>query len=140
MSAEKGRPPGSRDQLTSDFIAKLADDFEANGEAAIERCRMDDPAAYLRLVASLAPKNVAVDDGVGLLDFFAAALDSRLAVGLEVAGELGDEGAGQAVAAPGRAALLRAHSFPSLGRIASISLLSRRSSRRTRRSSIASVV
>jgi hypothetical protein len=57
MSAEKGRPPGSRDQLTSDFIAKLADDFEANGEAAIERCRMDDPAAYLRLVASLAPKN-----------------------------------------------------------------------------------
>lgn len=85
MSAEKGRPPGSRDQLTSDFIAKLADDFEANGEAAIERCRMDDPAAYLRLVASLAPKNVAVDDGVGLLDFFAvlAARDAARADGEE---------------------------------------------------------
>ena len=39
MSAEKGRPPGNRDQLTSALIAKLADDFEANGCAAIERCR-----------------------------------------------------------------------------------------------------
>ena len=57
--------------MTSAFIAKLADDFEANGCDAIERCRNDDPAAYLRLVASLAPKNVAVDDGVSLLDFFA---------------------------------------------------------------------
>ncbi len=85
MSAEKGRPPGSRDQLTSDFIAKLADDFEANGWAAIERCRDDDPAAYLRLVASLAPKNVAVDDGVSLLDFFAviAARDAARADGEE---------------------------------------------------------
>ncbi len=30
MSAEKRRRPGSRDRLTSTFIAKLADDFEAN--------------------------------------------------------------------------------------------------------------
>ncbi len=72
MSAEKGRPPGSRDQLTSDFIDKLAEDFEANGESAIERCRNDDPAAYLRLVASLAPKNVAVEGGITLLNYFAA--------------------------------------------------------------------
>ncbi len=85
MSAEKGRPPGNRNQLTSAFIAKLADDFEANGRAAIERCRNDDPSAYLRLVASLAPKNVAVDDGVSLLDFFAvlAARDADRADGEE---------------------------------------------------------
>ncbi len=75
MSAEKGRPSGSRDRLTSAFIDNLADDFEANGEAAIQRCREEDPAAYLRLVASLAPKNVAVDDGVSLLDFFAVIAD-----------------------------------------------------------------
>ena len=37
--------------------------------------RVDDPAAYLRLVASLAPKNVTVDDGVSLLDFFEALED-----------------------------------------------------------------
>ncbi len=85
MSAEKGRAPGSRDRLTSAFIAKLADDFKANGCDAIERCRNDDPAAYLRLVASLAPKNVAVDDGVGLLDLFAilAARDADRADGEE---------------------------------------------------------
>ena len=68
----KGRPPGSRDQLTKAFIDKLAEDFEANGEAAIERCRNDDPAAYLRLIASLAPKKVNVDGGITLLDYFAA--------------------------------------------------------------------
>ncbi len=72
MSAEKVRPPGNRNQLTSAFIAKLADDFEANGRAAIKRCRNDDPAAYLRLVVSHAPKNVAVEGGVTLLDYFAA--------------------------------------------------------------------
>ncbi len=78
----KGRPPGSRDRLTSAFIVKLADDFEANGCAAIECCRMDDPAAYLRLVVSLAPKNVAVDDGVSLLEFFAV-LAERVSDDLE---------------------------------------------------------
>ena len=30
VSAGKRRRPGSRDRLTSTFIAKLADDFEAN--------------------------------------------------------------------------------------------------------------
>lgn len=68
----KGRPPGSRDRLTSAFIAKLADDFEANGCAAIERCRKDDAAAYLRLVAALVPKTVAVDDKAILLEMFKA--------------------------------------------------------------------
>ncbi len=35
MSAEKGRPRGGRDRLTSAFVDKLAADFEANGEAAL---------------------------------------------------------------------------------------------------------
>jgi hypothetical protein len=71
--------------LTSDFIAKLADDFEANGEAAIERCRMDDPAAYLRLVASLEPEKVNVGGEVTLLDYCAAlaAEDAEAALGEE---------------------------------------------------------
>ena len=63
-----GRPKGSRDRLTSAFIDALAEDFEANGTAAIERCREDDPAAYLRLVASLVPKKVNVDREVTLLE------------------------------------------------------------------------
>ena len=67
-----GRPKGSRDRLTSAFIDALAEDFEANGTTAIERCREGDPAAYLRLVASLVPKTVNVDREVTLLDYFAA--------------------------------------------------------------------
>lgn len=54
----KGRPKGSRDRLTTAFVDKLAADFAKNGEAAIEAVRKDDPAAYLRLVAVLVPKNV----------------------------------------------------------------------------------
>ena len=45
------RVPG---RLTSAFVDKLADDFETNGGAAIERCRKDDPTGYLRLISSLA--------------------------------------------------------------------------------------
>ncbi len=55
----KGRPPGSRDRLTSALFDKLADDFKCNGKKAIQDCRKDDPAAYLRLIASLAPKEFA---------------------------------------------------------------------------------
>ncbi len=55
-----GRPKGSRDRLTSAFINKLAVDFGRNGKKAIQRCRLADPGAYLRLVASLVPKDVHV--------------------------------------------------------------------------------
>jgi hypothetical protein len=35
---------------------RLAADFEADGRAAIERCRLERPDGYVRLVASLLPK------------------------------------------------------------------------------------
>ncbi len=54
----KGRPKGSRDRLTSDFITALATDFAKYGEVAIVTARETDPVAYLRLVASLVPKEL----------------------------------------------------------------------------------
>ncbi len=53
-----GRPKGSRNVLTENFITALTKDFAEHGVAAIRRAREDDPAAYLRLVASLAPKEL----------------------------------------------------------------------------------
>ena len=53
-----GRPKGSRNVLTGAFIDKLAIDFAEHGVQAIEDVRKDDPAAYLRLVASLVPKEL----------------------------------------------------------------------------------
>ena len=53
-----GKPYGTRDRLTTQFIQKLSADFHDHGVAAIEKVRRDDPTAYLRLVASLVPKEV----------------------------------------------------------------------------------
>lgn len=62
-----GRPKASRDRLTRRFIDELAADFEANGREAIVAVRESDPASYLRVVASLAPKELEItrpEDGL----------------------------------------------------------------------------
>ncbi len=40
-------------------------DFEAGGRAAIERCRLERPDVYVRLVASLLPKQQSLTDETG---------------------------------------------------------------------------
>lgn len=55
---EGGRPKGSRNKLGEDFIAALADDFSANGIAAIEIARRTDPVQYLKVIASVVPKEI----------------------------------------------------------------------------------
>jgi hypothetical protein len=52
----KGRPRGSRHRLSERVLADLTADFEDHGAAAIRRTREKDPAAYVRLIASLLPK------------------------------------------------------------------------------------
>jgi hypothetical protein len=63
-----GRPKGSRHKLSVDFIAALHDDFEVNGVAAIVRVRETDPTAYVRVIASLLPKEVKVQTASDLTD------------------------------------------------------------------------
>jgi hypothetical protein len=53
-----GRPKGSRNKLGEDFIQALAEDFARHGPAVIERVRKEKPDAYLKVVASLLPKDV----------------------------------------------------------------------------------
>ena len=48
-----GRPQGSRDRLSKEFMRALSADFETHGETVIETVRTSDPATYLRVVASL---------------------------------------------------------------------------------------
>jgi hypothetical protein len=49
---------GSRNFITKAFVEALRNDFELHGAAAIENCRIFEPAAYLRLIASLLPKEI----------------------------------------------------------------------------------
>lgn len=55
-----GKPVGSRNRLQGDFVRALAEDFEQHGRTAIARVREDRPADYLRVIASLMPKEIDV--------------------------------------------------------------------------------
>lgn len=56
----KGRPKGSRNKLGEDFISALAEDFEKHGAETIKKVREEKPAEYVKVVASLMPKELNV--------------------------------------------------------------------------------
>ncbi len=50
----------SRNRITRAFLAALADDCDAHGQNAIEACRVNRPAQYLVIIASLLAKQLEV--------------------------------------------------------------------------------
>jgi len=56
----KGRPKGSRDGIIKAFIDDLTRDWREHGLDALQRAREERPAEYLRIVASLLPKEAKV--------------------------------------------------------------------------------
>src|SRR6516164_5276563 len=58
-----GAPVGSRhrQQLNGEFIAALLRDFRHGGPKAIERVRRTQPAAYLKILALLCPREHKVE-------------------------------------------------------------------------------
>jgi hypothetical protein len=65
-----GRKTGSRVKLSEAFLAALCEDFAEHGRETIERVRCEKPDAYLKVIASLLPKqiDVAVDPFDGMTD------------------------------------------------------------------------
>jgi hypothetical protein len=53
-----GRPKGSRNQLGEAFIADFYVDWQAHGVATIEAVRERSPVDYLKVVASILPKDL----------------------------------------------------------------------------------
>lgn len=91
-----GRPKGSRNKLGEDFIAALHDDFQEHGVKAIATVRTEKPDAYLKVIASLLPKELKVTTESDLTD---EQLDQRIrqlaaAISLELNG--GETGTGEA--------------------------------------------
>jgi hypothetical protein len=72
---KSGRPQGSRDRLSKEFMRALSADFETHGDTAIQEVRTKDPSTYLRVVASLqrqeievrTPEDTLTDEEVELL-------------------------------------------------------------------------
>ena len=57
-----GRPKGSRQRLDTCFVTALANDFEVHGVGAIERVRLETPAAYIQVIAKILPKELKFDE------------------------------------------------------------------------------
>ncbi|MFN3169283.1 MAG: hypothetical protein ACE37E_01165 [Hyphomicrobiales bacterium] len=56
-----GRPKGSRNKLGEAFMADLYADWEEHGAATIETVRTEKPDQYLKVVASILPKDLNVN-------------------------------------------------------------------------------
>ena len=56
-----GRPKGSRNKLGEAFITDLYADWEENGTQVIEDVRKERPDVYLKVVASILPKDLNVN-------------------------------------------------------------------------------
>jgi len=94
----KGRPKGSRNKFAEEFISDFLADWEKHGAATLKKCRSVDPAAYVRVAASLLPKdfniNAGATDAAALekfLDNFSDKELQELAAGLAAVGKAGKE-------------------------------------------------
>ena len=56
-----GRPKGTRNKLSENFLHAFARDFEQHGAAVIEKVRNERPQDYLKIAASLLPKEMAIE-------------------------------------------------------------------------------
>lgn len=54
----KGRPRGARSRLGEAFVQDMLTDWEANGAETIARVREERPQDYVKVVASILPKDV----------------------------------------------------------------------------------
>ncbi|QBQ53352.1 DUF5681 domain-containing protein [Nitrosococcus wardiae] len=53
-----GKPKGTRNRLSEDFLRDLHEDWQKQGKDVLAAVRKRNPAAYLKVVASLIPKEV----------------------------------------------------------------------------------
>lgn len=53
-----GRKKGGRNRLTETFITTIESDFAEYGPEVLAKLRVDDPSAYIRIIASLIPRDL----------------------------------------------------------------------------------
>jgi len=57
-----GRPKGARGKLGETFLNALAEDFATNGIGVIEAVRQERPHEYLKIIATILPKQMQLED------------------------------------------------------------------------------
>lgn len=58
-----GRPAGARAKLQAVFVEELAKDFEEHGAGVIRIVRTERPTEYLKIAASILPKEFILSEG-----------------------------------------------------------------------------
>jgi hypothetical protein len=58
-----GRPKGARAKLGEEFLNALLNDFAEHGVVAVEAVRSEKPDQYLKVIASILPKEISGVDG-----------------------------------------------------------------------------
>jgi hypothetical protein len=61
-----GRPKGARNKLGEAFLTALLDDFAEHGILAIQTVRSERPQDYVKVIASILPKELSGPDGEAL--------------------------------------------------------------------------
>lgn len=59
-----GRPKGAKSKLGTEFLTALLNDFNRYGLYPIARVRRKDPAAYLKVIAAVLPKEITIDGNI----------------------------------------------------------------------------
>lgn len=59
-----GRPVGSKHKLSDEFVQALCADFALHGVAAIDALREKSPGEYLRVIASILPKDIYIEQDI----------------------------------------------------------------------------
>jgi hypothetical protein len=77
------RPQGSRNKLSEDFLADLHESWLALGKAALVTAAWTDPVAYVRLVASLMPRELEATIPIVPERMSTAQLEALIARGIE---------------------------------------------------------
>jgi hypothetical protein len=56
-----GRPRGARGKLSEDFLADLHAAWNEHGTTALQRCALEEPAQFCRIVANLLPRDLDIN-------------------------------------------------------------------------------
>lgn len=73
-----GRKPGSRNKLGEAFIEAMYADFQKHGVEAIVKVRDEKPDQYLKVVASILPKEIEAGERLGnMLEEILERVDGR---------------------------------------------------------------
>ena len=64
-----GRPRGARSKLGEQFLEDLRDAWIEHGATALARCAAEEPAQFVRVVASLMPKDFNINLSVDAPEF-----------------------------------------------------------------------